>query len=214
MTSQLTLYNGALGIVGQARLSALTEDTENRRILDEIWNEGAVKACLEQGMWNFAMRSVRVDADDDVTPSFGFQMAFSKPSDWVRTYQLASDEYFHAPLVDVDYVDEGEYWYSDTDPIYVRYVSNASAFGADLSLWPQSFVLYFQYYLAVRIAPRVKQDMQEVKAIMEAQKRALVDARSKDAMNEGAKFAPIGSWARSRRGRQSHDRGSRSRLIG
>lgn len=214
MTSKLTLYNGALGIVGQPAVSSLTEAHENRYLLDNVWDEGAIKTCLEMGMWNFAMRTVTIENDDDVTPSFGFQKAFSKPSDWVRTYQISSDENFYNPLVDADYTDEGEYWYSDTDPLYVRYVSNDSSYGSDVSIWPQSFVLYFQHYLANRIAPRIIADMQVRMAMEKAMDKALVNAKAKDAMNEGAKFMPEGSWARARRGTIRGDRGSRNRLLG
>ena len=42
----------------------------------------------------------------------------------------------------------------------------------------------------------------------------LRDAKATDGMESPAKFAPEGSWTRSRRGGRSGDRGSRNRLIG
>lgn len=216
-TSQLTLYNGALRLLGQAKLSALTDAIENRYTLDDAYNENAINYCLEQGLWNFAVRTSKGSADSSVTPDFGFQYAFAKPSDWIRTITIASDEFFTSPLTELDYVDEQGFWFSNLETIYIRYVSNDSEYGADLSLWPQTFVRMFETYLAMQIAPRLFQDEGKIDALNKLFQRRLVDARSKDALNEGAKFRPAGSWVTARRGYSGFgraDRGSRSRLTG
>jgi len=215
-TGQLTLYNGALRLCGQANLSALTDATENRRMLDDAYDENAIDNCLEQGNWNFATRTIESSYDTSVSdPGFGFSRAFSKPSDWMKTVQLASDEYFRNVLVDAEFNDEQQYWWCDIDTIYVRYVSNDASYGGDFSLWPQGFVRFFEAYLAEQIAPRIFQSADEVKAIKAVANRAMVEARSADAMNEGVKFHAPGGWASARRGRGRHsDRGKRSQLIG
>jgi len=214
-TSQLTLYNGALRILGQPKLSALTDAVENRRLLDGVWDENARDYCLEQGLWNFAIRTSQVEYDPSVTePDFGFKRAFSKPSDWIRTSEIASDEYFTHPLTHLDYVDEQGYWWSDLETIWVRYVSNDTSYGYDYSLWPQSFVRYFEHYLALQIAPFIYQDPQRVDTLRKLTERVLIDARSKDALNEGIKFPPRGKWSRARRGYAYSDLGSRNRLTG
>ena len=160
------------------------------------------------------MRTAEIDYDSSVTPTFGFNRAFAKPTDWIRTAILASDEFFHNPLSELEYNDEGAYWYLSIDTIYVRYISNNVAYGYDLSLWPQSFVRYVEAYLAEQIAPKLFQDPSKVKEFKALAHRALIDARSKDAMNEGAKFRPEGSWVSARRGASRRDRGSRSNLTG
>ncbi len=38
---QLSLYNRALLIMGQRFLSDLSEEREPRRLLDQVWNDGA-----------------------------------------------------------------------------------------------------------------------------------------------------------------------------
>ena len=98
MTDQLGLYNGALRMLGESRLSSLTEAVENRRLLDEVWDDGAVNSCLEFGYWNFATRTVQASYDPDATPAFGFTYAYSKPTDWIKTAAIASDEFFRNPL--------------------------------------------------------------------------------------------------------------------
>jgi len=216
MATKLSAYNGALRLLGQANISTLTDAVENRRYLDNAYDDDAIKHCLEQGAWNFAMRTVETNYDSSVSdPGFGFEYAFSKPSDWVRTVELASDEYFLSPLKHHEYVDEQSYWWADHQVMYVRYVSDDASYGSDLSLWPQTFTKYFEAFLAEQLAPRIFQNPDAVKKFEDKTKRALVDARSKDAMNEGAKFHPPGTWASARRGRGARrDRGSRSSLTG
>lgn len=187
---------------------------ENRYLLDGVWDEDARDYCLEQGDWNFAARTQKIEYDSSIDPDFGFQRAFAKPSDWKKTTLIASDEYFHHRLTNEEYVDEQGYWFSDFDELYVKYVSNDAQYGYDLTLWPQTFVEFVEHYMAWKIAPILFQDTNDVKDIMERMEKVLVNAKSKDARNEGAKFHPPGSWVRARRSGGLRDRGSRSNLTG
>ena len=162
------------------------------------------------------MRTAESGYDSSVSsPDFGFQYAHNKPTDWIRTYQLAADEYFNSPLTDRHYNDEQSYIWTDYQTIYWKYISNDTVYGYDLSLWPQSFVRYVEAYLAEMAAPRLSLSMDRVEKLMALTRKRLIDARSKDALNEGVKFFPETSWVRARRGGSGRgDRGSRNRLIG
>src|SRR3546814_6155120 len=109
--TQLSLYNGALRLCGEAKLANLTEDREPRYVLDDVWDDGALRHCLQQGLWNFAMRTVEAEYSPSVEPSFGFRRAFDKPTDWVRTAAMASDEYFRCPLTSLGARDGGGFWF-------------------------------------------------------------------------------------------------------
>ena len=210
------MYSAALRVLGQPKLSSLSDTDENRYLLDGVWDENARDYCLEQGNWNFATRTIKLEYDSSVSePDFGFQRAFTKPTDWLKTVQLASDEYFQCPLPDLGYSDEQGYWWSDIDTLYVQYVSNDSSYGNSLSLWPQTFVKYVEAYLAEQAAPRLFQTEEKIGVIRKLTLRRLLDARAKDGLNEGAGIFPSGSWAAARRGGWGRrDRGSRSRLTG
>lgn len=213
--NRLALYNGALALIGHSSLSALTDEAEARRLLDEVWTRGngVVRAILEQGFWNCATRTVKLDYDTDVTPEFGFSRAFSKPSDWVRTVATCTDENFYNSLTSRECVDEAGYWYADVDELYVRFVSDDANYGADLAKWPESLNKYAYAHLAVEIAPRLASS--RIEDMEKLAKRRLRDARSKDAMNEGTGVPNPGSWVEARRaGSWRRDRGSRSNLIG
>jgi len=205
--TKLGLYNGALQILGERKLASLTENREPRRLLDDAYGDGstnkAVRRCLEMAQWSFATRSVQFDYSPSVTPSFGHRYAFDHPADFVRTVAVCADEYFTAPLL--QYVDERHYWYASQQTIYVKYVSNHATYGADLSLWPESFVEMVEAYLAMKIAKSLSQGDDKVRlasALWEGYKK---DARSIDAMNKPTSFPPAGSWVRARRGRLSDE---------
>lgn len=214
--TRLQLYNGALRLCGSAALSTLNDSVEDRRLLDAAWDEGAVDAVLEMGLWNFAMKTAAIDYDESVEPEFGFDRAFAKPSDWIRTQCASPDEFFRTLFPGDCLRDEAGYWFaSGIDRIYVRYISNGANYGANLNLWPRSFSRFVQAYLAQEIAPKIRDAASRLDVIERKYKSRLIEARSRDAMNEGASLAPRGSWGQSRRGgRSGMDRGSRSSLIG
>src|SRR5688572_33121578 len=110
MTSKLDLYNQALLILGERRLASLSEAREPRRALDDAW-DSSLRFCLEQGFWNFAMRAIEAQASASVVPTFGYAHAFTKPSDWIRSYQVSASETFDPPLL--NFVDEPNTWYAD-----------------------------------------------------------------------------------------------------
>lgn len=215
MTDKLSIYNGALTVVGERELANLTENREPRRELDKIWDNNFIDRVLQMGQWNFAARSVELTASPSVTPSFGYQFAFDKPTaDFIRTMMVCYDQYFNQPIT--RYSDEGQWIFCDTEIIYLQYVSNDDQFGGDFSLWPVNFTEMVEHYMAYKVAPRlVGIDISDTD--LEAKyKRRLLDAKSTDAMESPAKFSPRGGWTRSREGfRSGHrDRGNRSQLIG
>lgn len=210
-TNRLKLYNKALTLCGARTLSALTDNTEGRRILDTIWDSGAVEHCLEQGYWNFAMRTIRLDATTDIEPDFGLRYAFNKPDDWIRTYAMCSDEYFNTPIT--QYADEANYWFSELDVIYVQYVSNDTGYGYNYGAWPESFTRYVELYLANGIAPRLTLSDQKTQDLERKMRRALMDGRTQDCSNEGTKFNPVGRWVAARTMGWSSSRYRDGRLL-
>lgn len=195
-TTKLSLWNAALRLLGERALTSVTEEGESRRALDAVYDDGLLY-CLAQGYWNFAIRTIEIYADTDLEPAFGLQYAFGKPNDWVRTFTVSASETFFEPYL--RYTDETDFWYSDIEPLYIRYVSKDSEVGLDLSRWPATFAKAVEAYLALEIAPLLtgtRTTRAEVEAIWH---RRIVDARSKDAMNEPPGFPPPGTWVKSRR---------------
>lgn len=220
--TRLQIYNNALMLCGERALSALTETGKPRRILDQVWDTGGVRYCLEQAQWQFAMRTQRIDSDPSITPPFGYRKAFNKPDDWVMTSAVCSDEFFKVPLL--EYADELENWFSDVDPIYVKFVSDDADYGSDLAIWPESFGEYVDAHFASRIIADLTSDKDRLARLFgrpgdtdggELGRRLKV-AKSRAAMTGATKFTAQGSWTSARQGygRRGRDRGNTGSLIG
>lgn len=204
MVDKLSLYNGAILLLGGKTLATLTEERKSRRILDAIW-EDAIQHCLSQGYWNFAMRSVCVQHTPSIEPDFGYAYAFTKPEDFICLASMSLDEFFHTPLN--DFADEQQYWFSHYTEMYVSYVSDHPDYGGSLANWSSSFTRYVELYLASRAAPSVTHEASMVERLEQKMQRALQLAKNKDAMNQGTKHKPLGALASSRmQGRHTHTR--------
>lgn len=211
MPTQLSLYNDALRSLGERKLASLSENREPRRVLDDVW-DGAIKACLEEADWKFAQRTAKLIYEPSYTPPFGYQRQFSKPSDFARLSRMCVDERLNQPLL--AYVEEAGFWFADLDELYVSYVSTDGSYGNDMSLWPESFTSVVGYYLAMLAVKRLEQsDTSEEKAEKRFRK-ALQEAKSKDALAGPTRMLPPGSWTRSRSSSAGLDNGNRHSLIG
>lgn len=210
--TQLSLYNGALRKIKERKLATLTDNTEPRRLLDDVW-DGLITECLEMALWRFARRTVKIEYDTDYTAAFGHTYRFVKPDDFVRTIGVWHDDRLNTPLL--DYLDEGGYWYSDSPDLYVSYVSNATEYGSNFSLWPESFKEMFEYQLASGIVGRLSQSttsQEQVKSMLE---EATLTAKANSAMEGPSKMLPTSRWVAARLGRSRRgDLGNKGSLIG
>ena len=209
MADRLQIYNDALLICGQRALATLTDNMESHYLLDQVWNNNGVKTCLEEGQWFFAMRTQMIDYDPSIAPTFGYRRGFTKPTDWLRTCSMATDEFFRSPLLRV--VDEAGFWYSDLDTIYVRFVSNAVTYGMDLNRWPQTFAEFVAAHFASKVMLKLSNDANKTNEVIKLRAQYLSKAKTASAMAEATKFPPPGSWILGRiRGVNRRDGGGQS----
>lgn len=205
MASRIEIYRGALRLLGDAHgLSSLTEEGPARTALDQAW-QPAVDYLLSKGLWNFAIRSVELTADEDVAPLFGYQFAFSKPTDWVRTVSISNEATFREGYE--DYEDETGYWYADPDPLYVRYISNDEAYGWNIAAWRQPFAKALEAYLAYDCGLPISSDRGNRNDMFTLFGKLLKEAKTLDAVDERVRLRPRGRLVRSRHSRRDDYRG-------
>lgn len=195
MATKLGLYNGALLEIGERRLASLSENRAPRYALDETW-DGTLRLVLEEGLWNFAMRSQEIAYSTSVTPDFGYTYAFAQPSDMVRLAALCSDATMRLTID--QYVDEAGYWWANVDTIYASFVSDDTGYGADLSRWPATFEKYVTLELASAVCVRITGSEAKLDRIEKMKKRALMNARSKDAMSSANRRVQKSNWLEAR----------------
>lgn len=193
MTTKLALYNKALRHVGERKLASLVENRESRRYLDDEYDD-TLLLCLRSGYWNFATRVSEIDADTTVIPQFGYQSAFAKPADWIRTTWVSTSETLDPPLR--NYQDQEGYWLANADTLYVRYVSSTIA--ADLTVWPVDYAEYVGVALAKTIVSRVTQNEALTDRIEQREKIYWKRAQAHDAMDQPPQPWPMGTWTTSR----------------
>lgn len=196
--TKLSIANGALRILreGSITQNELTNNTrEAARLFNAVWDDGGVDACLQAGEWRFARRTVVLDASPSIEPDFGLQYVFEKPTDWVRTVGLWSDEMLSCPLVDTQMREEAGYWFAAYETIYATYISNDASYGNDYSLWSNSFLKFVQAYFASEIAgPLSSEGIDAVKM----KNMYLKEARSVDGLSDTSRTLPAGSWVSAR----------------
>lgn len=216
VTTKLSVFNNAMWLLRRRSLVNITDAGDSARTLLMLWDR-TVDYCLAQGHWKFAEDETKLDtASVSEVPTYGLQYAFDKPDNFIRVNEISSDEYFTSPIFQIH--DRGDYFYSDTKPIYLRFVSKASTKGYDLTRWPETFTLYVTLQLATMaasyLAPELKQELIMLPGnvgLDEAKRNAL----AKDAVEGPTKFLPEGGWTGSRSGRYGRrGRNSRASLYG
>jgi len=200
-TDRLSIYNGALLMLGSRRLASLSDDVESRYVLDQIWENNFLQRVLQHGFWKHAMRTVKISYDPDFTASFGYHYSFDIPDDLVRLYSLCTDEYFYCPVD--QYQDDGSRWYSDYTDLYVRYVSNGDDYGLDFSKWPESFTEYVEGYLALKSVKRITDSQTDQEQLVKDVRDLKVKAKSEDALREPVGLTVPSGWAVARGGYES-----------
>src|SRR5574342_274 len=209
MVAKLSLWNLALVELGSERIADTGDPKKSARELTAVHDQ-VVAECIAAGSWNFAMETVKIDADTGVAPSFGYTEVFAKPTDWVRTIGVSLDELFSIPLT--RYYDDDNFWSAESTPIYVRYVSNDTGLGLDLTRWPAQCTRFVSLELADRVCLSLTQNASMKEQIEKRRDLARRRALNTDALNEPQpRFAPPGSWTAARWGSSGgrRDRGSR-----
>lgn len=192
---KLRCYNEALRHLGERQLGSLDEAREPRRVLDTAWQP---LFYLERGEWNFAMRTVEAIPSPSVEPSFGFARAYDQPADFIRLAAIGDDPLFLRPLTGRQYADEAGYWFTDQEPLYVKYVSSDDAYGLDGTRWTPSFFRFVGAQLAADTCMRITNSDQKLAALLKIAEDYRDKSVARDNMDEGARFLPAGSWVRSR----------------
>jgi hypothetical protein len=201
MASKLSIYKSALRYLGNAAgVASLTEASPARYALDDVWQE-AGEYMLAKGLWNFAIRSSEFQHDEDVGPLFGYQYAFSKPTDWVRTVSISSDPTFQIGFE--DYNDETDYWYANADPLYIRYISNDNDYGWNIGKWREPFAQAFAAYMAFQSALPISADKGNRTDLFNLSKALLTEAKALDAVDDKVDYSPAGRLVQSRMRRGS-----------
>lgn len=188
------IYNDALLIMGLDEITANDDDSNRRAKLDRALNANLVESLLEDTGWVFGLTSTKIEYNASVEPSWGYNRAHDKPSDLHRLNGIYHDEYMRSPLK--YYMDEGNYWFTDEDTIYIQYIS--TSFLTNPSNWPA----YFAKLVAARLAKDAAMSLAKEGANVDYSNKEYEDrkssAMSNDAMISPPRMISRGNWTSSR----------------
>lgn len=175
MTTKLEIYNRALDLLGDKRLTSLSERRWARHALDDVYDY-ALEKCLEQGIWVFALRTAAAVTTTLPTPAHGFKFAYTVPSDKVHTYILFDTA---SRLKDLDdYTELNGLYLTNANTLYVRYTSGGASYGGDLTKWPVLYTDFVACSLACKLAWTLTRDGELYKKLGEVREMLLLQARA------------------------------------
>jgi len=131
--TKLGIYNNALHLLGERRISNLYEDREPRHVLDQNYNLSLVTHCLQLTQPRFAVKSAKL-ASPTTSSVHGIDEVYSFPADFVDVLRdpgthgsigsFFADEEFTQPIN--RYVIEGNTVACEiATNIWIRYISSS-----------------------------------------------------------------------------------------
>jgi hypothetical protein len=161
--SQLALYNNALYLIGQRRLTALTEDRKPRYVLDDIYDLNAIEHCLEIVKPVFATKTVKLSSPA-ANAVYGYSSVHTLPATYITDVAAYSDDQLDQPIS--RYVIDGNTLSCEYATVYLRYIDNDAV--TTFTYWSPSFSHVVSAFLAreacTSIAPDKVDDIEKLLA--------------------------------------------------
>jgi hypothetical protein len=109
------ICNKALTLVGAAPITNIDDDTNNARVLSNVY-ETALRSILAECKWNFAVKRALLSVSADTVDWYeiGETYVYQKPADIIRIFETNDRNSV--------WREEGEYILSDTNGLGIRYV--------------------------------------------------------------------------------------------
>jgi len=184
LASEVDIANLALTDLGAKRITALTDDTENARQINVIF-EHFRDEVLRAHPWNFATSRILLNQTAN-TPLFGWSYEHQIPGDVLSI--LSTEAY------DVKFIVEGDKVLSNDTPLNVKVISRIT----DTTKWSTDFVTCFSARLSAELAYSIANSasLQERKFALYQEKLRL--AKGRDAVEGTPPALVVDEWVISR----------------
>lgn len=192
MPTQLSVYNSALGLLGQGPLTTVSTANENTRVLNSHWDT-VVNRCHEKTAWDHA-KVRRELARLEATPEFGYEYYYAVPSDCLRWLKLSQSGAEGDDLQDFEH--ENGRIATNASTVYMLYVSENAR--TNPGRWSDTFAHYVACELAFLAMGKINSSAAEL--VTRERKKALSDAVGLDATQGAVRQRRHGAWSRAARG--------------
>ena len=186
MAGKIDIINMALRILGEAPLTAITDDSEAARIADDIWDI-CVDDVLADHNWNFATCRASL-AEDAESPEFGYDNQFQLPTNPYCLRVIRMED------IDSEYKIERRFLLTDEGEAKIIYIGRIT----DTTHFSPKFVTALAYRLAAEMAYPLLQSITKKKLAIENYKMQLIDARAVDGMEGSVEKIEAEEWINAR----------------
>lgn len=164
MATKLSLYNGALQLLGERRLLTDTDDVSTRYDLDALYDTDAVDYCLEIVKPRYSTLFAEITGQaPGVQTDFDFQIDL--PVDFIALWvdiegrpAVYQDGRAESPIT--RFIREGDHLHMDVAVPWIRYVISHT--DPQLALMPPSFAKVVSAYMARELAWKYDPDSEEM----------------------------------------------------
>lgn len=200
-TSQTSICNRALQILGYQPISSITDGSRGARAMLRAYQPVLLR-LLRAKFWNFSIQRAQL-TQSAVTPAFGPAFYYPLPPDYLmlappdQKYGVAFGGFISGPPNVTDWQIEqmpgegGLAIVSDqASPINIRYVSQNLTEG----LFDPSFAEAFAALLAVETCEELTQSAGKIQQAGKLYDDAIEDAKQRNAFEQRPMNPPIDSW--------------------
>ena len=181
MSSEVEISNRALQRLGATRIASMEDTSKNGRACDVCY-EPLRDAALRAHPWSFAVKRVSLAADT-IPPAFGFDLAYSFPTDALRIL-LPKDH-------TTDWTVEGRKILTDwAAPLEIRYVAQV----IDPNTMDPLFREALSCWMALEMCEELTQSNTKKAGIKDDLKDILAEARRTNAIERIPVESPDDSW--------------------
>lgn len=175
MSTKLQIWNKALTLLGDKRISGLTENSVLRRDIESVYEEDK-RSLLEQGTWKFARKEATLNLN--ITVPNGFSRAFELPADFLKLVYLNNT---NPAQRDTPYFGiVGQELQTDETSAKITYIYNVTQEG----LFSPTFTNSLSIQLALSLAFARTQSQPLIDRLEDKLERSLSKARKADSMGE------------------------------
>lgn len=192
MASRVEIANRALTKLGASRILALTDNTEQARVMNSMFDL-VLDAELRRHRWKFAIKRDSLPALAD-PPAWGYQFAYRLPAEFLALIQV--NDFYVRGLKQVRpwSVEAGQILTDFQAPLKVRYIYRVD----NINALDPLFVEVFACKLAYEACEALTQSGGKKQSAAEEYRFAVSEAVRQDAIENPADELPWGSWFDSR----------------
>lgn len=195
MASQTGICNIVMRKLGAARITSISDGTEQANILLDIY-DSCLDAELAAHPWTFASTRKLIPADA-IAPAFGWARAFPKPTGFLKMVEIGEHWCFYRANWGPRFTIEGNSILTDADsPLKIRYVQRMTNAGDLVPLFVQSFACR----LAAESAEAITQNLSKREEAWKEWAQAIKLAKRTNDIERGPQDSLMGDWELANRG--------------